>query len=164
MPWQLGRRVILGTLVVLVAASAAVSTGGDARAEAKDPIYVGGYGSKAAFQESCNAGKGTFSEDGLGNTNCHFKDGGWTQCNEKGNDCYYTPPPEREAVDDPLWQILDGPLPLTPITAAPVSVVDGPVPSSAQPSLAAPDDDRDQDHGKRKGKGKKSKRGGKGRK
>ncbi len=28
----------------------------------------------------------------FGNTNCHYPDGTWTQCDENGNDCWITPP------------------------------------------------------------------------
>ena len=37
--------------------------------------------------------------DGIGNTNCHFPDGTWTQCDENGNDCWITPPRTRPAAE-----------------------------------------------------------------
>ena len=90
MSGQQGQRIVLAAMMVLGVAAAAV--GESQRASAKDAERVSDFGSKAAFEASCEVLGGSFSEDGIGNTNCDADDGGWTQCDANGNDCWYTPP------------------------------------------------------------------------
>lgn len=50
------------------------------------------FGSAEGFRLECELLGGTYSEDGIGNTNCYYPDGTWTQCDANGNDCWITPP------------------------------------------------------------------------
>jgi hypothetical protein len=86
------RRMALAALVVMVAGSAALGAGHSASAK-DNAKYIGDYGNKAAFKATCEGGGGTFIEDdGYGNTECHYPDGTWIECDANGNDCWYTPP------------------------------------------------------------------------
>ena len=160
------RRWILGAFVALVMALAALGAGG-ARAAEEDGAYsTGGYGSRAGFKKVCDGAKGTFIDDGDGNTECHYPDGGWTECDANGKDCWYTPPPQK-LQPSTAWDPAAGEIATAEEGGgqAPPHAADSP--TSAQPRLVAADDDQEQDHGKRKGKkGKKGKggKGGKGRK
>jgi hypothetical protein len=145
------RRVILGAVVAMVAAATALGTGSGASAT-DGAFHVGGHGSKANFQRECKKSGGTFGEDGLGNTTCHFKNGSWEECDANGNDCWFTPPPRRVPNDPwagPGDEVADD----SGGTQTPPPGADSP---------AAPDEDQEQDTSKRKGK--KGKKGGKGRK
>jgi hypothetical protein len=153
-----GQRIILGTMVVLVAAATALGTGRGASADARE----GDHGSKDNFKSYCKTLEGTFSEDGLGNTKCTYKGGSYTECDANGNDCRYISEPKRAEPGDPLdpydggdGQVADDP----GGSPSPAPVADSPTPSSAQPIVAAPDDNHDRDTGKHKGK--KGKKGGK---
>jgi hypothetical protein len=84
---QLTRRRMLGAL----AGALAILAGSATRSEAKDATKRPDYGSKGQFQLECELLGGTFSEDGLGNTECHFSDGSWIECDASGKDCWYTP-------------------------------------------------------------------------
>lgn len=86
---QQGRRRILAAALIVMVGFAAQSTAQSA--SAKEAQKIPGYGSKAKFQAYCESLGGTFIEDGLGNTECHYPDGGWTECDANGNDCWYTP-------------------------------------------------------------------------
>jgi hypothetical protein len=149
---QLTRRMVLGTFAVLMAVSTAQGSGGGASAADDGAFYVGGHGSKAGFQKSCKDAGGTFGSDDLGNTTCHYKQGGWEECDAKGGDCWFTPYREDGSghpFDPSDWGV----------------ITDSPTAPDAQPSVAAPDDDPEQDTGKRKDKkNKKGKKDGKGRK
>jgi hypothetical protein len=57
------------------------------------------FGSAEGFRLECELLGGTYSEDGIGNTNCHYPDGTWTQCDANGNDCWITPPRTRPAAE-----------------------------------------------------------------
>lgn len=84
---HLTRRRILGACagaLTILAASAS-------RIVAKDATKRPDYGSKSQFKLECELLGGTFSEDGLGNTECHFSDGSWIECDASGSDCWYTP-------------------------------------------------------------------------
>ena len=159
------RRWILGALVGLVMALAALSTGGARAAEDDGAYYTGGYGSRAGFKKVCDGAKGTFIDDGNGNTECHYKDGSWTECDANGRDCWFTPPPKKlEPIDG--WDQAAG-----EIATPGVGSEQAPRPTagsspSAQSSSVAAADDKERDHGqKSKGKhGKKGNKGGKGRK
>lgn len=83
------QRIVLAATMVLGATAA---LGAGQIASAKDAVRVSDFGTKAAFEASCEVLGGSFSEDGIGNTNCDADDGGWTQCDANGNDCWYTPP------------------------------------------------------------------------
>jgi hypothetical protein len=84
------RRMALAALVVMVSGSLALGTGHSASAT-DNAEYVGDFGSKAAFRRACEGDGGTFIEDRYGNTECHFPDGSWFECDANGNDCWYTP-------------------------------------------------------------------------
>ena len=71
---QQGQRIVLATMMVLGVAAAALGAG--QRASAKDAERVSDFGTKAAFEASCEVLGGSFSEDGIGNTNCDADDGG----------------------------------------------------------------------------------------
>ena len=141
------RRLILGALVVMVAASTAL--GGAAGASAADATKRPDYGGKAGFKLECEALGGTFSEDGIGNTNCHWPDGGWTQCDANGNDCWYTPRQVPSGVQGPnVGTVIE----VTTDVGGTVS------PPTAGQRIAAPDDQKPA-----KVKHSKGKKGGKGR-
>jgi hypothetical protein len=139
-----------------------LGTGGASAAEDDGAVYTGGYGSRAGFKKVCDGAKGTFIDDGNGNTECHFPDGGWTECDANGGDCWYTPLAKlqtpTDTVVEPGSAVADDRAGWQPTTF----VTNSPTPSPAQVSVAAPDDDRDQDRDTAK-KGKKGKKGGKGR-
>ena len=149
------RRWILGALVVAVGLTGSGS-GGASAAEDDGAVYTGGYGSRAGFKKVCDGAKGTFIDDGNGNLECHFKDGGWTECDANGGDCWYTPPAKVQTPDDSIVEpdsaVADNPGGWQSPTAV------------AQASVAALDDDRtqDQDATKKTKKGKKAKKGKKG--
>ena len=152
------RRWILGALVVGMALTA-VGTGGASAVEDDGAFYVGGHGSKARFKSDCTGSGGTFiDDDGNGNTECHFKNGSWEECDANGGDCWFTPPAKLQTPDDTIVEpdsaVADDP----GGWQSPTSV--------AQASVVAPDDERaqDQDTTKKDKKGKKGKKGGKGRK
>src|SRR5918994_3542237 len=63
------------------------------------------FGSAEGFRLECELLGGTYSEDGIGNTNCHYPDGAWTQCDANGNDCWITPP--RTRLPDDLLDLDD---------------------------------------------------------
>jgi hypothetical protein len=84
------QRVILGALMVLVAASAAFGAGYGASAANDGARPRPDYASKEAFRLECELLGGTFSVDRDGNTNCHYP-GGWVQCDANGKDCWHTP-------------------------------------------------------------------------
>jgi hypothetical protein len=88
------RRALFAALVVIVAL---VHAGSDSASAAgnKRPDF----GSKEGFKLECELLGGTFSEDGLGNTNCHYPDGTWTQCDANGNDCWITTRPPADPLD-----------------------------------------------------------------
>jgi hypothetical protein len=162
---QLTRRMILGVAVVMVASA---SLGTAHSVSAADAKKIPDHGSKANFKLNCEDIEGTFSEDGIGNTNCHYPTGSWTQCDENGKDCWYTPPPKSTQPTDP-WDSHTGAGGEATAdvggTHAPAPVVVGPTAPIAQPSVTAPAGDQDQDTntGQKKKKGKKGKKGGKGR-
>jgi hypothetical protein len=82
------RRLMLGALVVMLAAATALGDGSGASAEVKKRPD---YGSKAQFKLECELMGGTFKEDDLGNTECHWPNGSRIECDSNGNDCWYTP-------------------------------------------------------------------------
>jgi hypothetical protein len=84
------RRVVLAALMVMVAL-ATVGANTPSAADHKRPDF----GSAEGFRLECELLGGTYSEDGIGNTNCHYPDGTWTQCDANGNDCWVTPPRRR---------------------------------------------------------------------
>ena len=110
------------------------------------------------LQASLRRRGSAFIDDGNGNTECHFKDGSWTECDANGGDCWHTPPPKLQTpggtIVEPGTAVADDPGGWQPAA------------SVAQASVAAPNDDQaqDQDKTKKGKKGKKSKKGGKGRK
>ncbi len=151
------RRWILSALVVGVALTT-LGTGGASAAEDDGAYYTGGYGSRAGFKKVCDGAKGTFIDDGNGNTECHYKDGSWTECDANGGDCWFTPPAKLQTPNDPIVE------PGTAVAADPGGWQ--PATSVAQASVVAPDEDhgQDKDTTKKGKKSKKGKKGGKGRK
>jgi hypothetical protein len=144
---QQGRRQIAhAALIVMIVGIVALSAGPST--SARDAQKIPDQGSKANFKANCEVLGGTFIEDGLGNTECHYPDGSWTECDANGNDCWYTPARPAPPMDIPVTNV-EG-----TIVAAPVD------------ESAATDDD--QEPVKRKQtkakKGKKHGHGGKGRK
>jgi hypothetical protein len=81
------RRVFLAALLMMVALVHAGSDSASATAHKRPD-----FGSAEGFRLECELLGGTYSEDGIGNTNCHYPDGTWTQCDANGNDCWITPP------------------------------------------------------------------------
>ncbi len=161
------QRLILGALVVMLATVAALGTGHDSSA-AKS---ISDFGSEWNFKTICEEAGGTFSRDGIGNTNCHYPNGGWTQCDANGNDCWYTPPPFQQP--PPGEHAAPGDI----AGADPNPDSGSDPPPVANPSVTPPTvDDQDQDTSKAKSKkdkkckkakskkDKKCKKGGKGRK
>jgi len=59
------------------------------------------FADKEHFELECELLGGTYSEDGLGNTECHFPDGSWIECDANGKDCWYTPAPKPGSADSP---------------------------------------------------------------
>jgi hypothetical protein len=89
--------MVLAALVVMVAVVHAGSDSASATAHKRPD-----FGSAEGFRLECELLGGTYSEDGIGNTNCHYPDGTWTQCDANGNDCWITPPrtpPAAEPLD-----------------------------------------------------------------
>lgn len=64
-------------------------------ARAKDARKSLDFKSKEDFKHWCELSGGTFSEDGIGNTNCNWPNGFWEECDGNGQDCWTTPPPRR---------------------------------------------------------------------
>jgi hypothetical protein len=90
------RRFFMATLVMV--ALALVGSDSASAASHKRPDF----GSAEGFRLECELLGGTFSADGLGNTNCHYPDGTWIQCDANGNDCWITPSrtrPPAETLD-----------------------------------------------------------------
>jgi hypothetical protein len=126
------RRMFLVALVVMVAL---VHVGHDSASATahKRPDF----GSAEGFMLECELLGGTYSEDGIGNTNCHYPDGTWTQCDANGNDCWITPPRTRPGTavidpDDVTFGVVT-----TDIGATSVAT-----PETAGPTLAAADHDQ----------------------
>jgi hypothetical protein len=88
------RRMFLAALVMMAALVHAGSESASATAHKRPD-----FGSAEGFRLECELLGGTYSEDGIGNTNCHYPDGTWTQCDANGNDCWITPP--RTPTADP---------------------------------------------------------------
>jgi hypothetical protein len=158
------RRVILGALVALVAASV-LGPGYGASAADDGARPRPDYGSKELFKLECELLGGTFSEDGIGNTNCHYP-GGWVQCDANGRDCWHTPT---------SWQRPSGIEQTYGETVAEATTNDGGKETST-PALDSPttagaylgvvntDDQESKAKGKKSKKGKKGKKRGNGRK
>jgi hypothetical protein len=88
--------MFLAALVMMVAVVQAGPDAASATAHKRPD-----FGSAEGFRLECELLGGTYSEDGIGNTNCHYPDGTWTQCDANGNDCWVTPParPAAESLD-----------------------------------------------------------------
>lgn len=143
--------------MVAAAAVAVVVVGSLVGVAEADQKLPGGFGSRAKFKYECKAEGGTFIDDGLGNLECHFPEGSWTECDSNGNDCWFMPAPKTTpsvGVEDPLGVMGIGGM----NTADPT--VDSATPSDAGQRVAAPDDDPEP---AKHVKGKKGKKG-KGRK
>src|SRR5918998_6829707 len=95
---QQGIRRLSCALLVIVVALAQLGPEAASATAHKRPDF----GSAEGFRLECELLGGTYSEDGIGNTNCHYPDGTWTQCDANGNDCWITPPrtpPGGETLD-----------------------------------------------------------------
>jgi hypothetical protein len=92
--WHGLPRLVPAALVAMVVL---VGAGSPSAADHKRPDF----GSAEGFELECELLGGTYSEDGIGNTNCHYPDGTWTQCDANGNDCWVTPPRRRPPA---AWQ------------------------------------------------------------
>ena len=93
----LTRRVFLAALVTMVAL-----IHGESVAEGSQSHPRPDFGSAEGFRLECELLGGTFSADGIGNTNCHYPDGTWTQCDANGNDCWITPPARSRPTSEPI--------------------------------------------------------------
>ena len=82
------RRWLLGSLVVVAVAVAALGSGLGASAEPGIPLPD--YGSKEAFKRECERLGGTFHENSL-LTSCSFPDFSQILCDANGRDCWYHP-------------------------------------------------------------------------
>ena len=91
------RRVVLAALVMTVA----LIHGGSA-VESSQSHPRPDFGSAEGFRLECELLGGTYGEDGIGNTNCHYPDGTWTQCDANGNDCWITPPVRPRPTTEPI--------------------------------------------------------------
>ena len=143
------RRMFLAALVLMVAL---VHAGSDSASAAgnKRPDF----GSAEGFRLECELLGGTYSEDGIGNTNCHYPDGTWTQCDANGNDCWITPPRTR-----PPAEHLDLDAGTIGEATTDAGRTSAESPGTAGPSLAAADRDQEQKQSKsRHAKGKKRKK------
>jgi hypothetical protein len=141
------RTIAHAALIALMIGVAMLGAGPSA--SAKDAQKIPDYHSAADFRYTCELLGGTYMEDGLGNTECHYSDGSWTECDANGQDCWYTPAR--------LAPPVDGVIPSVPI-------VDDSKPDSDGGS-ATVNDDHSSTHAKHhKGqKGKKHGQHGKGR-
>ncbi len=84
---QHGIRRLCCALLVMVVALAQLGPESASATAHKRPDF----GSAEGFRLECELLGGIYSEDGIGNTNCHYPDGTWTQCDANGNDCWITP-------------------------------------------------------------------------
>jgi hypothetical protein len=145
------RRCIIGGLALTIVLSL-----GPCDARASDNAHPRpDFGSKEQFATECELLDGEFSEDGLGNTDCDYEDGSWTQCDDNGNDCWHTPA-SRSLPDDTLL--------VPPAALAPDHGGSLPDTSSAPDDphssiTTTADDDRHQAKGKKHKRGKKHGRG-----
>jgi hypothetical protein len=145
------RRMFLATLVIMVALVQVGPDGANAAGNSRPD-----FGSREGFKLECELLGGTFSEDGLGNTNCHYPDGTWTQCDANGNDCWITPPRTRPHADQ---QGLDDVAPGTVTTDTGETSVASPETAGHSVKAAAHDQkDAKAKHGKGKGKSGKGKK------
>jgi len=92
---QQGIRRLCSAVLVLMVVLAQLGSDSVSAAGHKRPDF----GSAEGFRLECELLGGTYSEDGIGNTNCHYPDGTWTQCDANGNDCWITPPRTRPAAE-----------------------------------------------------------------
>lgn len=158
---QITRRMVLAAFTVALALP-----GLQARATVDD----GGYYDQAQFKGHCEETGGIFTDTEDGNTWCQWDDDSQTVCDDEGQDCHdiesgHPLPPIYDHAAP--WAIADldadpdgaSDSATTGGTTAPA--VDSLTPATAQPSVTAADDDRDQN--KDKDNGKKHKKGGKGR-
>jgi hypothetical protein len=117
------RRMFLAALVMMAALVHAGSESASATAHKRPD-----FGSAEGFRLECELLGGTYSEDGIGNTNCHYPDGTWTQCDANGNDCWITPP--RTRLPDDLLNLDD-------VTSGEVTADHG-KPSASAPETVGP--------------------------
>jgi hypothetical protein len=136
------RRVFFAALVMIVAL---VHTGADSASVTAHNRPD--FGSAEGFRLECELLGGTYIEVGIGNTNCHYPDGTWTQCDANGNDCWITPP--RTRLPDDLLDLDD-------VTNGEVTAVHGD-PSATAPETVGPTVAADQDEKPAKAKIKRSK-------
>ena len=141
------RRMFLVALVMMVALVHAGSDSASATAHKRPD-----FGSAEGFRLECELLGGTYSEDGIGNTNCHYPDGTWTQCDANGNDCWITPPRTRPGTE---------PLVLDDVTIGEATTDHGgtsaTAPETVGPTVVAADDEEKPAKAKR-AKGKKRKK------
>ena len=138
------RRMILGALVVMVAATTALGAGRDAGAVHIDKLPD--YGNTDLMAWECSLMEGEFSQSGS-STSCTLSHGAH-ECDQNGKDCWYVPIERQQTSEEPV---------VAPGGAGAAGS------GNAGQSVSAPDDDQDTN----KAKGKKSKKGkkdGKGRK
>src|SRR5918998_5753627 len=95
---QQGIRRLSCALLVIVVALAQLGPEAASATAHKRPDF----GSAEGFRLECELLGGTYSEDGIGNTNCHYPDGTWTQCDANGNDCWITPPTRPRPTTEPI--------------------------------------------------------------
>jgi hypothetical protein len=165
------QRWLLHALVVLLAVSTALGDGHGA--SAKDNARPRpDYASKEAFKLECELLGGTFSEDGIGNTNCRFPDGTWIECDANGKDCWVTNASRPQLPGDNTMYPGSG-NEMAPVSGGaepPAAAVDDTSSPTVDQGVASPDADQQatvkakHGHGKKSKKGKKHGHGVKGRK
>jgi hypothetical protein len=144
------RRYIVGGLALVIVLNLGP---GDARAS-DNARPRPDFGSKEQFATECELLDGEFSEDGLGNTNCDYEDGSWTQCDANGNDCWHTPA-SRSVPND---NVLVPPAALAPDQSRSQPVTDG-GPGDPHPGITTAGDDQHSSKGKKHKRGKKHGKG-----
>jgi hypothetical protein len=146
---QQGIRRLCCALLVMVVAFAQLGPEPVSATAHKRPDF----GSAEGFKLECELLGGTYSEDGIGNTNCHYPDGTWTQCDANGNDCWITPPRTRPAAE---------PLDLDDVAIGEATTDHGKTsataPETVGPTVAAVDDEKRAKAKNKRSKGKKRKK------
>src|SRR5215207_9292983 len=144
---QQGIRRLCCALLVIVVALAQLGPESASATAHKRPDF----GSAEGFRLECELLGGTYSEDGIGNTNCHYPDGTWTQCDANGNDCWITPPRTRPGTA----------LDLDEVTAGEVTADHGDpratAPDTVGPTVAADHDEKPAKVNNKRARGKKQK-------
>jgi hypothetical protein len=108
------RRLVLGALVVIVAAWSALANWQSASAE--DIRKSADRESTARFSLECGALGGTFGERGKDRTECQWPDGALTACNGSGEACRHTPAPRPVGILGPVFRWSERPARYRPMS------------------------------------------------